>query len=77
MFSENLVSLLGSKGLTERVLIHTDAFRLSLSEESVEEGWSDPWLEDLPATNVGSNHGLVGESDRCESSESERFHLKN
>ena len=80
MLSKNIVSLLGSEGLTERVLVHADSLGLSLSEESVEERWGDPRLKDLPATNVGADHGaavrvLGSEGYRgAECSGSEGFH---
>ena len=74
MSSENSVTLLGSESLAEGVLGHTN-LSFSLSKESVEEGWGDPWLEDLPSSNVGSNSGSLGrdKSGECDSGES--FHL--
>ena len=57
MFSEDLVALIGAKGLTESVLVHTNTFGVSLAKEAVEERWGDPRLEHLPATDVGANHG--------------------
>ena len=59
MITENSVSFLGAEGLAEGVLIHTDIIA-GLSKESVEERWGDPWLNDLPATKVGSDHGAFG-----------------
>ena len=55
MCSKNLVSTLWSKSLTESPLVHTDSLVVSLSEESVEEGWGDPWFKDLPSSEVSTN----------------------
>ena len=73
------VALIGSKGLAESVLVHADTLRVSLAEESVEEGWGDPWLEDLPATDVGTDHGflvsgLLGKSSGGKGRNSEGLH---
>ena len=66
MSSEHFVSFLWPESLTESVLVGTHTLRVGLVEESVEEGWCDPWLKDLPPTNVGSNNGLViCESNGC------------
>ena len=59
MLSENLVSFIGTKGLTESVLVHTNTFIVGLAEEAVEERRSDPGLEHLPATDVSANHGSL------------------
>ena len=56
MLSEDLVSLISAKSLTESVLVHSNTFGVSLAKEAVEERWGDPRLENLPATNVGANH---------------------
>ena len=82
MFSEDLVSFIGAKSLTEGVLVHTNTLGLSLAKEAVEERWGDPRLKNLPATDVGANHGafaslLLGEGrEGAKSCNSERFHLK-
>jgi len=67
MFAEDGVTLNGSKGLAEGVLVHADTLGVGLSEESVEERGSNPGLKDLPATNVGADHGLAGVvfGERC------------
>ena len=57
MLSKDKVALIGAKGLTESVLVHANTFALGLAEEAVEERWGDPRLKDLPATDVGANHG--------------------
>ena len=77
MLTEHGVSLLGSKSIAEGVLIHTDTLGMSLAEESVEERWGDPWLEDLPATNVGADEGflaILGEGSGGEGRDSEGLH---
>ena len=79
MLAKDGVALFGSKGLAESVLVHADTLRVSLAEESVEERWGDPWLEDLPATDVGSDHGflvsgLLGKSSGGKSRNSEGLH---
>ena len=59
MGAHNLVTVVGTESLTEGVAIHAYAFGVGLAKESVEEGWGDPWLKDLPATDVGTGHGLL------------------
>ena len=80
MSAHNLVTVVRSKSLTEGIAIHTDSLAMCLSKESVEEGWSDPWLEDHPATNVGADHGflvsgLLGEGGGGKSCNSKGLHL--
>ena len=80
MGSENLVTHLWSKSLTEGPHVSANALRVGLVEESVEQTWSDPWLEDHPATNVGADHGflvsgLLGEGSGGKSCNSEGLHL--
>ena len=53
---------------------------MGLVQESVKERWGDPWLEDLPATDVRPDHGILvcglfGESSGSEGHDSEIFHL--
>lgn len=79
VFTQHLVSLLGSKRVTEGVLVHANSFGLSLAKESVEERRSDPWLKHLPATDVGADHGSLVSGLLCRSGsskdcKSERFH---
>jgi hypothetical protein len=35
---------------------------MGFAKESVEERWGDPWLEDLPSTDVGTGHGSCVDS---------------
>ena len=82
VLTQHCVSLVRSKRLAEGVLVHTDLFWTWLVEESVEERWSDPWLEDHPATNVGANRGffvscLLGKGGCSKSGESKGFHPKD
>ena len=79
MLTKHFVALLGSKSLAESVLVHANIV-LGLAKESVEERWGDPWLEDLPATNVGADHGfltswLLSESSSGKGRNSEGLHL--
>lgn len=59
MTADDSVSLLGSKGFTEGKLVKANSVLVRFSEESVEERWSDPWLNDLPSSKVDSNHRLA------------------
>ena len=81
MLTKHGVTLLGSKRLTESVLVHADTLSVGLLEEAVEKSWGDPGLKDLPATNVGADHGaaiLGSESGGCsECSNSEGFHVES
>ena len=76
MLSEDGITLLWSKGLTESVLVHTNSLRMGISEESVEHGWGDPWLKDLPSSEVGSNEGSLGKTSSSNSGSGEGSHLK-
>ena len=80
MLTQNCVSLIGTEGLAEGVLIHANTLILGLAEEAVEKSRGDPRLKDLPTTKVGANHSvsgtdLLGSGKSCESSKSERLHI--
>ena len=81
VIAQHSVSFLWSKRLTERVLVYADSLCFCLQEEAIEERRSDPGLNDLPATDVGTDHGSAVCRSRgtcCEQgSASESFHLLN
>ena len=81
VIAQHSVSLLRSKRLTEGVLVYADSLRLGLQEEAIEERRSDPGLKDLPATDVGTDHGSANCCSRgacCEQGgASESFHHLN
>jgi len=56
MSPHQLISLLGSKGFTERVRVHSDTLRVGLSQESIEERRRDPGFEHHPSSNIRSYH---------------------
>ena len=80
VLTEHLIASLGSESLAEGVLVHADLLWTWLVEESVEERWGNPWLEDHPATNVGADHGflvssLLGEGGGSKGCEGKGLHL--
>lgn len=67
MVSHKSISFFSSQGLAHGVGVNSNSIRLSVSEESIEERWGDPWLKDQPSSSVGSNHSLASSegSKRC------------
>ena len=64
VITKDSVSLIGTKGLAESVLVHPNSLSVGLVEESVEERRGDPRLQHLPSSDVSANHGISGSGRR-------------